>query len=117
MDRTLIIRFDARTLVLAGAIVVMVAAFLPWVRLPPFLVGDLALRGLSAGGWATLALAFIAALSLLLPWQPLSRVSLPAAFLSVWIHLIALAAFVRTVHWATMLEMDPLSHCRLRPTG
>jgi len=106
MDRTLIIRFDARTLVLGGAMVVMVSAFLPWVSLPSFLVGDLAQRGLEAGGWATLVLGFLAALSLLLPWRPLNRVSLPAAGLSVFVHLIGLAAFVHAIQLATALEIN-----------
>jgi hypothetical protein len=106
MDRTLTIRFDARTLVLVGAVLVMLAAWLPWTSLPSFLVGDLARRGWEAGGLFTPGLALLAALSLLLPWRPLRRVALTAAVLAVLINLIALVAFARVIQFSTGLEMD-----------
>ncbi len=110
MDRTIIIRFDARTLVLAGAVLIMVAAWLPWTSMPTFVVGELARSGLPAGGLLTFALAVLAGLSLLLPWRPWSRVSMPAAILAALINLIALAAFARIIQYAALLELDLTAH-------
>src|SRR5512139_3351091 len=106
MDRTVTLRFDARTLVLAGAVIVMLAVWLPWSGLPSFVVGNLARSGWAAGGLFTFAFSVLAALSLLLPWRAWGRVSLPAAILAALINLIALAAFARTIQYAAVLEMD-----------
>jgi hypothetical protein len=106
MDRTLVIRFDARTLIVVGAVLVILAAWLPWYNLPAFLVGDLARRGWDGGGLLTVALAMLAILSFLLPWRPFERVSVLAAALAVLINLIALVAFARVIQLSTTMEID-----------
>ena len=106
MDRTLTIKFDARTVVILGAVLVMLATWLPWSSLPSFLVGDLARHGFAAGGLLTFALSLLALLGLLLPWRPLNRVSLLAAVLAMFINLVALVAFVRVIQLSTSMEMD-----------
>jgi hypothetical protein len=106
MDRTLVLRFDARILVLVGVLLVMIAASLPWTNLPSFLAGDLARQGIDSGGLITLGLAVLAAASLLLPWHPLRRVSLPAAILAVLTDFVALLALIRVVQLASTLQMS-----------
>jgi hypothetical protein len=106
MDRTLVIKFDPRTVVILGAVLVMLAAWLPWSSLPSFLVGDLARQGFAAGGFLKFGLSVLALLGLLLPWRPLDRVSLLAAILAVVINVASLIAFVRVVQLSTSLELD-----------
>ncbi len=97
MDRTVVLRFDARVPVVIGALLVLVAAWLPWTNLPSFVGGDLARRGLDGGGLITFGLALLVLLSLLLPWHPLRRVSLAATILAVFTNLIVLIAFARVM--------------------
>jgi len=106
MERTVVLKFDPRSIVLIGALLVMIAAALPWANLPSFLAGDLARHGVAGGGWITAGLAVLAALSLLLPWHPLRRVSLLAAGLAILVDLIALAALIRVIQLASTLEMN-----------
>lgn len=103
MDRTVVLKFDTRILVVIGALLVMLAAWLPWTNLPSFVAGDLARRGVEGGGLITFALALLALLSLLLPWHPLHRVSLVAAILAVLINLVALIAFARVIQLSDSL--------------
>jgi len=95
MDRTVVLRFDARVPVVIGALLVLVAAWLPWTNLPSFVGGDLARRGMDGGGLITFGLALLVLLSLLLPWHPLRRVSLAATILAVFTDLVVLIAFAR----------------------
>lgn len=97
MDRTVVLRFDARVLVVIGVLLVMLSAWLPWANLPAFVAGDLARRGVDGGGLITFGLALLALLSLLLPWHPLRRVSLAATILAVFINLVVLTAFARVM--------------------
>jgi hypothetical protein len=105
MYRTLILKFDARILVLLGALLVIVAVALPWANLPSFIAGDLARGGLTGGRLFTSGLSVLAALSLLVSWHPLQRVSLPAAMLAALCDLIALYAFVRVVQLSNALQV------------
>jgi hypothetical protein len=97
MDRTVVLRFDARVPVVIGALLVLVAAWLPWTNLPSFVGGDLARRGMDGGGLITFGLALLVLLSLLLPWHPLRRVSLAATILAVFTDLVVLIAFARVM--------------------
>ncbi len=97
MDRTVVLRFDARVPVVIGALLVLVAAWLPWANLPSFVGGDLARRGMDGGGLITFGLALLVLLSLLLPWHPLRRVSLAATILAVFTDLVVLIAFGRVM--------------------
>jgi len=106
MYRTFILKFDARILVLVGALLAIIAVTLPWANLPSFLAGDLARGGVTGGRLLTLGLSVLAALTLLLPWHPLRRVSLPAAFLAALCDLIALYAFVRVVQLSSALQVS-----------
>ena len=106
MDRTLVLKFDTRTLTLVGALMVMVAVGLPWANLPSFVAGGLAQNGIAGGGLVTLGLAVLATFSLLLPWHPLERVSLPAALLALLVNLVALLAFFGIIQLASDLELD-----------
>ena len=106
MDRTVVLKFDTRILVVLGALLVMLAAWLPWTNLPSFVAGDLARRGVDGGGLITFALAVLALLSLLLPWHPLHRVSLVAAILAVLINLVALIAFARVIQLSDSLGIN-----------
>jgi hypothetical protein len=101
MYRTLILKFDARILVLVGAVLTIVAVVLPLANLPSFLAGDLARGGVSEGRLFTMGLAVLAALSLLAPWHPFGRVSLPAAILAALCDLVALYAFARVIQLAS----------------
>jgi hypothetical protein len=103
MDRTVVLKFDTRVLVVIGALLVMLAAWLPWTSLPSFVAGDLARRGVDGGGLITFSLALLALLSLLLPWHPLRRVSLAAAILAALINLVALIAFARVIQLSDSL--------------
>lgn len=104
MYRTLILKFDARVLVLVGALLTIVAVVLPWANLPSFLAGDLARGGVSAGRLFTLGMAVLAALSLLAPWHPFGRVSLPAAVLAALCYLVVLYIVARVVQLASTWE-------------
>ena len=104
MYRTLILKFDARVLVLVGALLAIVAVVLPWANLPSFLAGDLARGGVSEGRLFTLGLAVLAALSLLAPWHPFGRVSLPAAVLAALCYLVVLYTVARVVQLASTWE-------------
>lgn len=106
MYRTLILKFDARVLVLVGALLAMIAVALPWTNFPSFLVGDLARGGVTGGRWLTLSLSALAALSLLLPWHPLRRVSLPAVCLAALCNLVALLAFAWVIQVSSTLEVS-----------
>jgi hypothetical protein len=106
MDRTVVLKFDARVLVVIGALLAMLAAWLPWANLPSFVAGDLARRGVAGGGLITFGLALLALLSLLLPWHPLRRVSLAAAILAVLINLVALIAFVWVIQLSSSLGIN-----------
>ncbi len=103
MDRTVVLKFDTRVLVVIGALLVMLAAWLPWTNLPSFVAGDLARRGVDGGGLITFGLSLLALLSLLLPWHPLRRVSLAAAILAALINLVALIAFARVIQLSDSL--------------
>ena len=107
MNRTVVLKFDTRVLVVIGALLVMLAAWLPWTSLPSFVAGDLARRGVDGGGLITFGLALLALLSLLLPWHPLRRVSLVAAILAAVIDLVALIAFARVIQLSDSLGIDP----------
>ena len=101
MYRTFILKFDARVLVLVGAVLTIMAVVLPWANLPSFLAGDLARGGVSEGRLLTLGLAVLAALSLLAPWHPFGRVSLPAAVLAALCDLVVLYTVARIVQLAS----------------
>ena len=104
MYRTFILKFDARVLVLVGAVLTIMAVVLPWANLPSFLAGDLARGGVSEGRLLTLGLAVLAALSLLAPWHPFGRVSLPAAVLAALCYLVVLYTVARVVQLASTWE-------------
>ena len=106
MNRTVVLRFDTRMIIVVGALLVMIAVALPWANLPSFVAGDLARGGAAGGGLITLGLAVLALLSLLLPWQFWNRVSLPAAIMGALVHLIALSAFVRVVQLSGSLGLE-----------
>src|SRR5512136_1596425 len=103
MYRTVVLKFDTRVLIIIGALLVMLAAWLPWTNLPSFVAGDLARRGVDGGGLITFGLGLLALLSLLLPRHPLRRVSLAAAILAALINLVALIAFARIIHLSDSL--------------
>ena len=117
MDRTLVIKFDPRTVVILGAALVMLAAWLPWSNLPSFLAGDLARQGFAAGGFLTFALSVLALLGLLLPWRPLGRVSLLAAILAVVIDVATLIALVRVIQLSSSMDMDLGAQLRSMGSG
>jgi hypothetical protein len=106
MNRTVVLKFDTRMIVIIGALLVMIAVALPWANLPSFVAGDLARGGAAGGGLITLGLAVLALLSLLLPWQLWNRVSLPAALVGALIHLVALSAFIRVVQLGGNLGLE-----------
>ena len=106
MNRTVVLKFDTRMIVIAGALLVMIAVALPWANLPSFVAGDLARGGVVGGGLITLGLAVLALLSLLLPWHPWNRVSLPAAIAGALVHLVALSVFVRIVQLGGNLGLE-----------
>ena len=106
MNRTVILKFDTRIIIIAGALLVMIAVALPWANLPTFVAGDLARGGVAGGGLITLGLAVLALLSLLLSWHPWDRVSLPAAIAGALVHLVALSVFVRIVQLGGNLGLE-----------
>jgi len=106
MNRTVVLKFDTRIIIIAGALLVMIAVALPWANLPSFVAGDLARGGVTGGGLITLGLAMLALLSLLLPWHPWNRVSLPAAIAGALVHLVALSVFVRIVQLGGNLGLE-----------
>jgi hypothetical protein len=106
MNRTVVLKFDTRMIVIVGALLVMIAVALPWANLPSFVAGDLARGGAAGGGLITLGLAVLALLSLLLPWQFWDRVSLPAAIMGALVHLVALYAFVRVIQLSGSLGLE-----------
>jgi hypothetical protein len=97
MYRTLILKFDARVLVLVGALLAIVAVALPWANLPSFIAGDLARGGVTDGRLLTLGFSVLSAVSLLLPWRPWRRVSLPAAGLAILSDWVTLYIFFRVI--------------------
>ena len=106
MNRTVVLKFDTRMIIIVGALLVMIAVALPWANLPSFVAGDLARGGVAGGGLITLGLAVLALLSLLLPWHPWNRVSLPAAIVGALVHLVALSVFVRIVQLGGNLGLE-----------
>lgn len=94
MGKMLIIRLDARLVVLIGLLLVLVGVFLPWVNLPAFLGGDLTRWGLTGGGFFTLTLSVLGLFSLLLPWRLLRRTALPAAVVALLSDFVALLALI-----------------------
>jgi hypothetical protein len=106
MNRTVVLKFDTRMIVIVGALLVMIAVALPWANLPSFVAGDLARGGAAGGGLITLGLAVLALLSLLLPWQLWNRVALLAALVGALIHLVALSAFIRVVQLGGNLGLE-----------
>jgi len=106
MNRTVVLKFDTRMIIIVGALLVMIAVALPWANLPSFVAGDLARGGAAGGGLITLGLAVLALLSLLLPWQLWNRVALPAALVGALIHLVALSAFIRVVQLGGNLGLE-----------
>ena len=106
MNRTVVLKFDTRMIIIVGALLVMIAVALPWTNLPSFVAGDLARGGAAGGGLITLGLAVLALLSLLLPGHAWNRVSLPAAIVGALVHLVALSAFVRVVQLSGSLGLE-----------
>lgn len=117
MYRTLILKFDARVLVLVGAVLSIVAVVLPWANLPSFLAGDLARGGVNEGRLLTLGLAVLAALSLLAPWRPFGRVSLPAAVLAALCYLVVLYTVARVVQLASTWESGLIAQLGIIGSG
>jgi len=109
MNRTVVLNFDTRMIIIAGALLVIIAVALPWANLPSFVAGGLARGGIAGGGLITLGLAVLALLSLLLPWHPWNRVSLPAAIAGALVYLIALSVFVRIVQLSGNLGLGLLA--------
>jgi len=109
MNRTVVLNFDTRLIVIAGALLVMIAVALPWTSLPSFVAGDLARGGIAGGGLITLGLAVLGLLSLLVPWHPWNRVSLPAAIAGALVYLVALSVFVRVVQLSGNLGIELLA--------
>jgi hypothetical protein len=109
MNRTVVLSFDTRMIIIAGAFLVMIAVAMPWANLPSFVAGELARGGIVGGGLITLGLAALALLSLLLPWHPRTRVSLPAAIAGALVYLVALSVFVRIVQLSGNLGLDLLA--------
>ena len=109
MNRTVVLNFDTRMIIIAGALLVIVAVALPWANLPSFVAGDLARGGIAGGGLITLSLAVLALLSLLLPWHPWNRASLPAAIAGALVYLVALSVFVRIVQLSGNLGLELLA--------
>src|SRR5512139_1735082 len=109
MNRTVVLNFDTRMIIIAGALLVMIAVALPWANLPSFVAGDLARGGITGGGLITLSLAVLALLGLLLPWHPGNRVSLPAAIAGALVYLVALSVFVRIVQLSGNLGLELLA--------
>ncbi len=106
MNRTVVLKFDTRMIIVVGALLVMTAVALPWANLPSFVAGDLARGGAAGGGLITLGLAVLALLSLLLPWQLWNRVAFPAALVGALIHVVALSAFIRVVQLGGNLGLE-----------
>jgi hypothetical protein len=107
MYRTLILKFDARVLVLVGALLAIMAVVLPWANLPSFIAGDLARGGVTDGRLLTLGFSVLSAVSLLLPWHPWRRVSLPAAGLAVLSDLVTLYTFFRVIQLSRAWQVGP----------
>ncbi len=109
MNRTVVLSFDTRIIIIAGALLVMIAVALPWTNLPSFVAGDLARGGIAGGGLITLGLAVLALLSLLLAWHPWNRVSLPAAIAGGLVYLVALFVVIRIVQLSGNLGLELLA--------
>lgn len=88
------VRFDSRSIVLVGLVLIITGAFLPWVNLPAFLGGELARWGLTGGGFLTLALGVLGLVSWLWPWPILGFTALPAALLAALSNGVTLLALI-----------------------